>query len=138
MAKVPKATGRPQANIDWNIVDEYLVAGCSGNEIAAMLGINHHTLYDRCLTDNGLMFSEYSQQKKEKGDSLLRKAQFDAAVTDKDRAMLIWLGKQRLDQRDKADLKHQGDLENPVIFQLDDRFQNSQNNTGISEELSGV
>jgi len=46
--------------IDWNLVGEYLEAGCSGAEIAAMLGISAATLYDRCQTDNGLMFSEYS------------------------------------------------------------------------------
>lgn len=95
--------GRPQANIDWNEVADLLQAGCSGAEIASYIGISDATIYDRCETDHGIKFSEYSRQMKAKGDSLLRKAQFDAAVKDKDRSMLIWLGKQRLDQKDKTD-----------------------------------
>jgi len=103
---------RPQADIDWDIVSEYLEAGCSGAEIAAMLGISAATLYDRCQTDNGLMFSEYSQQKKEKGDLILKKVQFESAIKDKDRTMLIWLGKQRLGQKEKAeqDIKVEGGI----------------------------
>lgn len=96
-------SGRPQANIDWEVVDELLISGCTGTEIAAFLGIAPPTLYDRCESDNGVKFSEYSQEKKAKGDSLLRKVQFDAAYKDKDKTMMIWLGKQRLGQRDKQE-----------------------------------
>jgi predicted alpha/beta superfamily hydrolase len=102
--KAKSIIGRPKADIDWNIVDEYLIAGCSGADIAGLIGIADHTLYDRCLSDNGIMFSDYSQQKKAKGNSLLHKAQFDAAVTDKDKSMMIWLGKQRLGQKDKSEV----------------------------------
>ena len=107
---------RPQAEINWDIVAEYLEAGCSGAEIAAMLGISAHTLYDRCLTDNGIMFSEYSQQKREKGDLILKKVQFEAAIKDKDRSMLIWLGKQRLGQKEKGeqDIKVDGGIN--IVF----------------------
>ena len=95
--------GRPQADIDWNYVDELLHARCSGREIAADLGINPHTLYDRCLSDHGVMFAEYSQQKYAKGDRLLKKQQFDKALgltKDGDNTLLIWLGKTRLEQKE--------------------------------------
>jgi hypothetical protein len=107
---------RPQADINWDLVAEYLEAGCSGAEIASMIGVSAPTLYDRCQIDNGLMFSEYSQQKREKGDSLLRKVQFEAAIKDKDRTMLIWLGKQRLGQKEKAeqDIKVDGGIN--IVF----------------------
>jgi hypothetical protein len=98
--------GRPQAIIDWNEVDYYLAAGCSGREIAAQLGLNPHTIYDRCLSDHGIMFHEYSQQKCAKGDLMLRKAQFDKALginKDADNTMLVWLGKNRLKQREKSE-----------------------------------
>ncbi len=98
--------GRPKADIDWNKVNKLLEAGCSGAEIAANFGINPATLYDRCQTDNGKMFSEYSQEKQSKGDSLLRKAQFDKALSG-DNTMLVWLGKNRLNQREnKEEPKH--------------------------------
>lgn len=116
-------SGRPQADIDWSYVDEMLEANCSGAEIAASIGISAHTLYDRCQTDKGLMFSEYSQQKKEKGDLLLKKAQFDAAIKDKDKAMMIWLGKQRLGQRDKMeqDLNAKVEMKKPSWFDEEER-----------------
>ena len=95
--------GRPEANIDWEEVEGLLMSGCTGTEIAARIGISAPTLYDRCQTDNEMMFSEFSQEKKAKGDTLLKQAQFNAAVVDKDKAMLIWLGKQRLGQKDKSE-----------------------------------
>jgi len=95
--------GRPEANIDWEEVESLLMSGCTGTEIAARIGISAPTLYDRCQTDNEMMFSEFSQEKKAKGDTLLKQAQFNAAVVDKDKAMLIWLGKQRLGQKDKSE-----------------------------------
>lgn len=98
--------GQPKAIIDWKKVDDLLVAGCSGREIAAQLGIYHGTLYDRCLTDNEIPFAEYSQQKYAKGDAYIRAAQFAKALgrnKDADNTMLIWLGKQRLGQTEKQE-----------------------------------
>ncbi len=48
-------------------------------------------------------FSEYLRLKKAKGNSLIKVKQFEMAVKDKDKAMLIWLGKQRLGQKDKVE-----------------------------------
>lgn len=105
--------GRPEANIDWEEVEQLLMSGCTGTEIAARIGISAPTLYDRCQSDNEMMFSEFSQEKKAKGDTLLKQAQFNAAVIDKDKAMMIWLGKQRLGQKDKieSDLNHNGGVQ---------------------------
>jgi len=93
--------GRPQSNINWDEVDVLLVAGCSGRQIAGNIGISTDTLYDRCLIDKGVQFSQYSQQKNEKGESLLKAHQFAKALgktTDGDNTLLIWLGKTRLKQ----------------------------------------
>jgi hypothetical protein len=38
---------------------------------------------------------------------MLKKKQFDQAM-EGDRGMLIWLGKNRLDQSDKKEVKHDG------------------------------
>lgn len=96
-------SGRPKADIDWKKVDELLISGCSGAEIAGYFGLNPATLYDRCQTDNKKMFSEYSQEKTAKGDSILRAHQYAKALglTEKgDNTLLIWLGKCRLKQRE--------------------------------------
>jgi len=97
---------RPKTDIDWKRVDELLEADCEGTEIAAHLGIVPNTLYERCKKDNNLSFSEYLQQKKAKGNSLLKEEQYKMATSNEDSAikksMLIWLGKQRLGQSDRS------------------------------------
>ena len=102
--------------IDWDVVGEYLMAGCSGVEVAAQLGIHENTLYQRCKSDLGVDFVAFKQEKQASGESLLRKVQFDAAIKDKDRAMLIWLGKQRLGQKEKGeqDIKVDGGIN--IVF----------------------
>jgi hypothetical protein len=92
--------GRPLIKLDWDKIDELLVKGCSGREIAGNIGIDPNTLYEKCLKEKDITFTEYSQQRYEKGESLLRSVQFDKALNG-DNMMLIWLGKNRLKQRDK-------------------------------------
>lgn len=102
-----KPTGNPQGaikkKIDWNVADAFLEAGCTGVQVAEHFGVHPDTLYTRCLQERGAGFSEYAQAKKASGEKLLAKAQFDKALgrnKDADNTMLIWLGKQRLNQRD--------------------------------------
>jgi len=96
----PPQGGRPLIPIDWDEVDRLLMAGCKGVQIAAYYGMHPDTLYIRSQTERGIGFSELCRQKKEKGNSLLLLAQFKMAL-EKDRGMLIWLGKNRLGQRDE-------------------------------------
>jgi transposase-like protein len=90
--------GRPQAVIDWKIVDQFLVGGADGVQIAGRLGIHPNTLYERCLEENKISFSEYSQGKRSKGDALLHLAQFNKAMKG-DSGMLKHLGEHRLGQK---------------------------------------
>jgi hypothetical protein len=69
-------------------------------QIAAHIGMHYEKFYDRCAQDNDMLFGDYARQKRMKGDSMLKKKQFDVAM-EKDRSMLIWLGKQRLGQLDR-------------------------------------
>lgn len=95
-----KHAGRPEIGIDIQIVDDLLISGCNGVEVAAYLGIHPDTLYHRIEKDFKISFTDYSAQKRQKGDSMLHAAQFKKAVKDKDNTMLVWLGKNRLRQRD--------------------------------------
>jgi len=97
--EVKRPTGVPPKPIDWAKVDELLICGCLTTEIAACLAISTDTLYNRCQTDKGTTFSAYSTEKKQKGDSILRAAQYRKAVKG-DNTMMVWLGKNRLEQRD--------------------------------------
>jgi len=101
----PRPRQAPKKIIDWEIVDKYLIAGCSGTEVASTIGVCPDTLYDRCQQENGVIFSEYSQRKKEHGCTLLRSKQLQVAMQG-NTTMLVWLGKQRLDQKDQKDPHH--------------------------------
>lgn len=97
--EVKKPRGYPPTPIDWDKVDRWLECGCLGTEVAASLGIHPDTLYNRCEEEKGIVFSAYSKEKKSSGDKLLRQKQMEIAMKG-DKTMLLWLGKQRLGQRD--------------------------------------
>ncbi len=104
--------------IDWGRVEKLLMAGCSGVEIASYLGIHHDTLYTACEREKGMLFSAFSLTFRQKGDSLLRETQYNVAIGDEtrdiapDKSMLIWLGKNRLEQSDKQDIKQTATVTN--------------------------
>lgn len=133
MAKTTKKkAGRPKAIIDWQKVGKMLEADCTAEGIAASLGIDRDTLYNRCRTDNKMDFSAFSQEKKAVGDDLLKMKQFQTAMAG-NVVMQIWLGKQRLGQADKS--KHEltgangGAIEMSISEfnkQAEERLQNTQ------------
>jgi hypothetical protein len=89
---------------DWKKIDDLLIAGCNGTEIAGYLGINQDTLYRWALEDKNMTFADYQAEKRSRGDSLLKAQQFAKAMglTDKgDNTLLIWLGKCRLKQKEE-------------------------------------
>lgn len=93
---------RPEIPIDWKRVDELLTAGCLGTEVAAYLGMHPDTFYHRVEEKHGMGFSEYFAGKKSNGNALLREAQYTKAMKKSDNTMLIWLGKQRLGQKENS------------------------------------
>ena len=95
--------GRPKSIIDWELVDNLLRAQCTGTEIAGQLGISTDTLYNHCETEKKTNFSAYSQEKKESGKAMLRSMQYQTAM-EGDRTLLVWLGKNHLDQTDKKEI----------------------------------
>lgn len=109
-----KKTTRPLSQIDWKVANELLEAGCYGTEVASFFGIHEDTFYKHVVRQYGMGFTAYMQLKRAKGDSILRATQFEVAVKGKDKAMLIWLGKQRLNQREPEALTK--DPENRCTF----------------------
>ncbi len=97
---------RPELKIDWQKVDELLGSGCLGTEIAGYFGMNPETFYDKVKKQYNVGFSEYMQEKRSKGDALLRHQQYCKAMgyTKKgDTQLLIRLGQDRLGQKDNKD-----------------------------------
>lgn len=124
--------------IDWVKVDNLLVSGCRGVEIAATIGIHEDTLYSRVKNEKGVQFSAYSAEKRAKGEALLKAQQFAKAMgwsKQGDNMMLIWLGKNRLDQTDspKQDLS----TNETTIDQTLELSKIKSENLILKETLSG-
>lgn len=131
--EVKRPTGRPRAEIDWKVVDDWLECGCTGTEVAARLGICADALYNRVEEEFKTTFSAYSQQKKQSGEILLKKAQFDKAIGRTeigDNTLLIWLGKVRLDQRETAIISVAPEIEKNYVSIMQDlaEMQKSRQN----------
>lgn len=88
--------GRKKIEIDWKQVEELAAIMCTQIEIAAVLGISTKTL------QRSKKFWEVYDRGREKAKTSLRRAQFKKAM-DGNTTMLIWLGKQYLEQREKTD-----------------------------------
>jgi len=96
--------GREPRPIDWEYVNRLAEAGSSGREIAATIGVSSETLYERTFKEHRINWASYCQKYDEKGKAALRLAQHDKAIKKQNVIMLIWLGKQRLNQYDRAAL----------------------------------
>jgi hypothetical protein len=95
-------SGRPEKPIDWDRVNELLEAGCTGTEIAPHFDIHYTNFYDRVEKKYGISFTDYASKMRQKGDSLLREKQYKKALKGEN-ALLIWLGKNRLGQKDQPE-----------------------------------
>ena len=96
---------RPEKPINWEKVDNFLMANCTGVQIAEHFNMHPDTFYNRVKEHYQIGFTEYSCLKKSQGESLLLAKQFEKAMKG-DNVMLIWLGKARLGQK-----------ENPLEFE---------------------
>ena len=112
MAKVKKdqrkiKLGRPEKLLDWNRVDALLRAGCHGTEVAARFDMDPKTFYRKVEEEFKITFTEYSAQKKADGDANIREIQYLRAIGEVDKGdntMLVWLGKNRLSQKESSEV----------------------------------
>lgn len=105
--------------IDWNKIDSMFSAGCNIEQTAAAIGCSRDCLYARCLKEKNTSLSAYHQEKRSKGDALIHEAQYQKALEDKNPTMLIWLGKQRLNQKEDVDNRDVKNLEQKFDASMD-------------------
>ena len=103
--------GRPRLVIDWDQVDKMCAIHCTGEEQAAILGVDYDTLNRACKRDFKKSFADYFRQKSSSGKMSLRRRQFTTAM-DGNPTMLIWLGKNWLNQNDNLP---EPDVEPPAL-----------------------
>lgn len=84
--------GRPQIALNEEQIRELARIQCTNTEIAAVMRCSQDTIERR--------FAGIIKEAREEGKSSLRRAQYQAAMKGNS-AMLIWLGKHLLDQKDE-------------------------------------
>lgn len=97
-----KLGGRPKRELDakdLKFFDAMCVAGVFEQDIADVLGVSTDTINRICKDLFGIGFAVYRKQKTLLGRVRLRQKQHEVALMG-NVAMLIWLGKQELDQRE--------------------------------------
>lgn len=87
----------------WKLIENAATIFCTGEEIAGLLQVDYDTLNSRILEKHNIATSEYIKNKSANGRQSLRRAQYKKAMAGNP-TMLIWLGKQYLDQRDKSEI----------------------------------
>ena len=92
--------GRPEAEIDLKELEKLCAIQCTNAEIAAWFGVSERTI-DRKRHEPE--FLAVMERGKGKGRISVRRMQMKAAETGNP-ALLIWLGKQLLGQRDNLEL----------------------------------
>jgi len=98
--------GRPKIDFDdkdWERISQAASIHCTGDEIAHIMGISYDTLERRVKEKHGMSFADYIKSKSSNGKISLRRMQWKACEAGNP-TMLIWLGKQYLQQTDKVDV----------------------------------
>ncbi len=97
-----KKIGRPEIEIDFNVVKGFCNVWATEEEIADFFGCSRFTLLRRCKKETGDTFATFYKKNCTAGKMSLRRSQFKLA-TEGNPAMNIWLGKQHLGQSDKPE-----------------------------------
>lgn len=92
---------RPRINISIEALETLCILEPTIEEIAAYFNVSRDTIERRMKEKK---YREARERGVNKGNVTLRQAQFKAA-RDGDRTMLIWLGKQRLGQKDERKIE---------------------------------
>lgn len=100
--------GRPLIPVDENKIAELALNGARNSEIAYIIGIDDKTLVDR--------FSRLLNKKRAERRLTLRTAQTSKAMSG-DATMLIWLGKNELEQTDKVEQQYSGGITIQVVYE---------------------
>lgn len=115
--------GPPRTEIDYGVLSKLCNIMCTGEECAAILGIDYDTLNRRLGQDGHNGFTDYYKKHSSKGKASLRRKQIEVALSGNP-TMLIWMGKQQLEQRDKRDINDDSELLSDTLSKLINRLPN--------------
>ena len=98
----PKPMGRPKIQISKASFENLCAFWCTLDDISGWFDCSPDTIERWCKTTYGETFADIYKKKAAPGAVSLRRKQFELAQKG-NVTLLIWLGKQKLDQRDHFD-----------------------------------
>lgn len=101
---LPSRGGKPLIEINQNDFEQLCYMLCTLNEIAGFFKCSHDTIQRWCVRTYEENFEDVWSIYSSGGKISLRRAQLQAAMKGNP-TMLIWLGKQHLDQKDLVEEK---------------------------------
>jgi|SRR6185369_13338 len=96
-----KTAGRPHIPVDWDKVNQLIMAQCTIEEVAGNVGMHRATFGEKIKEKYGVDFTTYATELRSKGKSLLRSKQYQKAM-EGNIQMLLRLGEIYLDQGKEA------------------------------------
>jgi len=90
---------RPPKEIDWNVVEKFMEAGCSGIQIAGEFRIRPDTLYIRFKKEYGCSFQDYRVKAEEAGLGKIKLMLYSKALNNNNPGnsnLLMFLAKCKL------------------------------------------
>lgn len=106
--------GRPRIKIDQEEFEKLCSIQCTEEEIAGWYKCSVDTIERYCNKTYKMSFAEAYKILSVKGKMSLRRSQFRIAETNP--TMAIWLGKQYLGQKDRADVELNANIPSDGLF----------------------
>lgn len=101
-----KTVGRPKSVFNWREMDYLCSIGCTLEEIAGLFQMDVSTVRERVKEEFGITFNQYYERNSQGIKIALRRRQLKLAM-DGDGAMLKFLGKNILGQKEKVEFDGQ-------------------------------
>lgn len=103
-----KHAGRPRLELCEDDILRMAQTGLTDEEIAHILQVSASTLHN---------FRTTLKEGRANLAQSIKRTQLEVALKERDKTMLIWVGKQYAKQKDKHDVEHSGEVASPqVVF----------------------
>lgn len=119
---------------DWKKIYNLCSIFCTGEEIASIMDVSYDTLEKRIRETYKISFTDFYKKHSSNGKASIRRQQYIQAVEEGNTALLIWLGKNYLGQRDNVELS--GGEPIKLLYNLADRPELPERD--VSESDSGT
>lgn len=117
-----KRQGRPRLEVDAEQIFKLAQLGLTDTEIADLLQAPISVLQH---------FRVVLQEGRARLSKSIKRTQLEVALKERDKSMLIWVGKQYAGQREKKDLEHSGEIATPqVVFYGDEGSSGNDDTEG--------